>query len=79
MPRTKNTRFDCCDTNPTSQKRRMWKSRYFYTKILYHLYNKKSGVFYFVQKFHEITIALSHSSEKIKPALSIKAGLYCFI
>ena len=48
-------------------------------KLLYHLYNKKSGVFHFVQKFHEITIALIHSSEKIKPALSIKAGLYCFI
>lgn len=79
MPRTKNTRFDCCDTNPTSQKRRMWKSRYFYTKILYHLYNKNPVFFNFVQKFHEITIALIHSFEKIKPALSIKAGLYCFI
>jgi len=58
----------------------MRKSRYFYTKILssfllviklvyaakilYLLYNKKSGVFYFVQRFHEITIALIHSSEK---------------
>ena len=49
-PRTKNTRFDCCDTNPNSQKRRMWKSRYFYTKILYHLYNKKSSIFSFCAK-----------------------------
>jgi len=74
----------------------MRKSRYFYTKIhssfllviklvyvakiLYLLYNKKSSIFYFVQQFHKITIALIHSSEKkIKPALSIKAGLYCFI
>ena len=63
-PRTKNTRLDCCDTNLTSQKRRMWKSRYFYTKKLYHLYNKNPVFFHFVQKFHEITIALIHSSEK---------------
>ncbi len=39
-------------------------------KILYLLYNKKSSIFYFVQQFHKITIALIHSSEK-------KSSLLC--
>ena len=85
-PRTKNTRLDCCDTNPTSQKRRMRKSRYFYTKIpssflliiklvyvakiLYHLYNKKSSIFSFYAK-------ISRYNNCIDPFFRKKSSLLC--